>query len=72
MGANLSLFIARNAGNFMPADGTGTGGGMVATLNAVKALKVAHIIVMGHSDCGAMKAVQAGTPSADYPIFLPG
>ena len=41
---------------------------MVATLEyAVKALKVAHIIVMGHSDCGAMKAVQAGSPISGLP-----
>ena len=63
-----SLFVARNAGNFMPANGIADGDGMVATLEyAVKALKVQHIVVMGHSDCGAMKAVQTGAPINGLP-----
>ena len=66
-----SLFVARNAGNFIPPASKALkaqGDGMVATLEyAVKALKISHIIVMGHSDCGAMKAVQTGMPIDNLP-----
>lgn len=51
------LFICRNAGNMVPAYGE-VNGGVSATIEyAVVALKIHHIIVCGHTDCGAMKAV---------------
>ena len=51
------LFICRNAGNIVPAHG-GHAGGVSATIEyAVQVLQVKHVIVCGHSDCGAMKAV---------------
>lgn len=51
------LFISRNAGNLVPSYGA-MGGGEAATVEyAVKALKVEHIVVCGHTDCGAMKAL---------------
>jgi carbonic anhydrase len=47
------LFILRNAGNIVPA--YGAGGGEEATVEyAVAQLKVRHLIVCGHSHCGAM------------------
>ncbi|MEZ5401518.1 MAG: carbonic anhydrase [Bryobacteraceae bacterium] len=50
------LFICRNAGNIVPA--FGHPGGITATIEyAVMALDVRHIVVCGHSDCGAMKGV---------------
>lgn len=50
------LFICRNAGNIVPA--YGHPGGITATIEyAVMALEVRHIIVCGHSDCGAMKGI---------------
>lgn len=52
------VFICRNAGNIAPSYGDLTGG-VVATIEyAVLALGVRHIIVCGHSDCGAMKALR--------------
>lgn len=49
------LFICRNAGNIVPPH-TRVAGGMTASIEfAVDALKVRHIIVCGHTDCGAMK-----------------
>lgn len=49
------LFICRNAGNIVPPHTTQTGG-MTASLEfAVAALKVPHIVICGHTECGAMK-----------------
>lgn len=49
------LFICRNAGNIVPPHTTHTGGMTASIEFAVAALGVSHIIVCGHSDCGAMK-----------------
>lgn len=51
------LFICRNAGNIVPAHSDASGGVSATIEYAVQVLKVKHIIVCGHSDCGAMKAV---------------
>ncbi len=54
------LFIVKNIGNFIPPysesplDGTGVA---AAIEYAVEHLQVRDIIVCGHSDCGAMKAL---------------
>jgi carbonic anhydrase len=51
------LFICRNAGNIAPPY-SDVNGGVTATIEyAVAVLNVKHIIVCGHSDCGAMKAL---------------
>lgn len=48
------LFVCRNAGNIVPPH-TGHTGGMTASIEyAVAVLKVPHIVVCGHSGCGAM------------------
>jgi carbonic anhydrase len=50
------LFITRNAGNVVPVS-SGDVDGVTATIEyAVEVLKVKHIILCGHSDCGALKA----------------
>jgi carbonic anhydrase len=50
------LFICRNVGNIVPPKGE-IAGGVTATIEyAVKVLRVKHIIICGHSDCGAIKA----------------
>ncbi|MDO6695406.1 carbonic anhydrase [Aliiglaciecola sp. 3_MG-2023] len=49
------LFICRNAGNIVPPHSNVTGGITASIEFAVAALGVSHIIVCGHSDCGAMK-----------------
>jgi len=51
------LFVTRNVGNVVPPYGQMNGGVSSAIEYAVMALNVQHIIVCGHSDCGAMKAV---------------
>lgn len=49
------LFICRNAGNVVPPHSNQTGGMTASIEFAVAALGVQHIIVCGHTDCGAMK-----------------
>ncbi|MCQ4348534.1 carbonic anhydrase [Pseudomonas stutzeri] len=51
------LFVTRNVGNVVPPYGQMNGGVSTAIEYAVAALGVRHIIICGHSDCGAMKAV---------------
>jgi len=51
------VFIARNIGNMVPAYGEMLGGVSAVIEYAVTALNVRHIVVCGHSDCGAMKAL---------------
>jgi len=51
------IFVCRNVGNIVPPLGEFTGGVSSAIEYAVMALGVKHIIVLGHSDCGAMKAL---------------
>jgi carbonic anhydrase len=52
------LFICRNIGNIVPAYGEMLGGVSAVVEYAVMALKVSEVIVCGHSDCGAMKALE--------------
>ncbi|MEW9855546.1 carbonic anhydrase [Novosphingobium sp. M1R2S20] len=51
------LFVCRNAGNMVPPFATQNGGVSSTVEYAVVALGVRDIIVCGHSDCGAMKAL---------------
>jgi carbonic anhydrase len=52
------LFVCRNIGNIVPPYGEMMGGVSAVVEYAVVALKVTDIIVCGHSDCGAMKALR--------------
>lgn len=49
------LFICRNAGNIVPPHMTHTGGMTASIEFAVAALQVPHIVICGHTECGAMK-----------------
>jgi carbonic anhydrase len=51
------LFIIRNAGNMVPPYGSMQGGSTATIEYATAVLKVPHIIVCGHTDCGVMKAL---------------
>ncbi len=51
------LFVCRNAGNIVPPHLDHSGGVSATIEYAVQVLNVKHIVVCGHSDCGAMKAV---------------
>src|SRR5688500_4044542 len=50
------LFIIRNAGNIIPPYSPASGGEQASIEFAVAGLGVQHIVVCGHSHCGAMKA----------------
>ena len=51
------LFVARNAGNIVPKVETGPNAVSSAIEFAVAGLGVEHIIVCGHSGCGAMEGL---------------
>ncbi len=50
------LFISRSIGNVVPVTGQDVDGVTATIEYAVQVLKVRHVIVCGHSDCGALKA----------------
>ena len=50
------IFISRSIGNVVPVSGNDVDGVTATIEYAVEVLKVKHIILCGHSDCGALKA----------------
>lgn len=61
------LFILRNAGNIVPPHSQHTGAMTASIEFAVGALKVPHIVVCGHSECGAMKGAMNPEGLDDFP-----
>ena len=60
------LFLCRDVGNIVPA--YGIPGGVSATIEyAVAVLRVKHVIICGHSDCGAMRAALHPESMEDLP-----
>jgi carbonic anhydrase len=52
------LFIVRNVGNIVPSVERGVVGGVSAAIEyAVEVLNVDHVIVCGHTQCGAIDAI---------------
>lgn len=51
------MFLIHNAGNIVPPHGAAYGGTGASIEYAVSALNVEHVIVCGHSSCGAMTAL---------------
>lgn len=65
------LFIIRVAGNLVPSYQLGIRDGISASIEyAVTALEVPHIIVCGHSNCGAMTALISETLPAEMPVVV--
>ncbi|MEM9320557.1 MAG: carbonic anhydrase [Pseudomonadota bacterium] len=64
-------FIHRNIANLVPRHGSGDHGTGAAIEYAVNALKVSHLIVMGHSGCGGVKGCcdmcEGRAPELDKP-----
>ena len=63
------LFVVRNVGNIIPPF-PDTGSAVAALEFATDALKVRHIIVCGHSNCGAMRALALNPPGGNSPLDL--
>ena len=62
------LFISRNAGNIVPLYLPHKSGGITSSIEyAVSALGVRHIVVCGHTDCGAMKGALDPDALKDLP-----
>jgi carbonic anhydrase len=61
------VFVMRNIGNMIPAYGEMLGGVSAVIEYAVTALRVQHIVVCGHTDCGAMKALLRPESVKDMP-----
>ncbi len=62
------LFPCRNAGNLVPPP-TETGSGVAATVEyAIRVLKIADVVVCGHSDCGAMKGILQSEHMEELPV----
>jgi carbonic anhydrase len=61
------LFVTRNIGNMVPAYGEMMGGVSAVVEFAVMELKVRHIAICGHSECGAMKELLGQKSVADLP-----
>ena len=62
------IFIVRNAGNIVPPQMNFTGGTTASIEFAVGALKVPHIVICGHTECGAMKgAMEPKENLLDFP-----
>jgi carbonic anhydrase len=53
------VFVTRNIGNMVPAYGEMLGGVSAVVEFAVSALKVKHVVICGHTHCGAMAGLLA-------------
>lgn len=51
------LFTLRNAGNIVPPYGASNGGESPTIEYAISVLGIQHVVVCGHSGCGAIKAL---------------
>jgi carbonic anhydrase len=62
------LFVLRNIGNLIPPPSSDQDNSALAVIEfAIRSLGVSDIIVCGHSECGAMQALSAGTESLCCP-----
>jgi len=61
------LFIIRNAGNIVPPHNNYTGGVTASIEYAVAALGIEHIVICGHTRCGAMEGVMKPKDVAGLP-----
>jgi carbonic anhydrase len=65
------MFLCRNAGNVVPPAGEGAGGDLATIEYAVEVLHVEHIVICGHSDCGAVRAAMRPEILSGLPLVRP-
>ena len=61
------VFVTRNIGSMVPAYGEMLGGVSAVIEFAVAGLGVRHVVICGHTDCGAMKALLDPSSTAKMP-----
>lgn len=62
------LFVLRNAGNIVPPYAPSAPGGEAATIEyAIRGLNIRHIVICGHTRCGAMHAVAEPAATSSMP-----
>lgn len=62
------LFVLRNAGNIVPPFTPGSPSGEASTIEyALRGLNIRHVILCGHTRCGAMQAVADPQCTANMP-----
>jgi carbonic anhydrase len=61
------VFVTRNIGNMVPAYGEMLGGVSAVVEFAVSGLGVRHVVICGHTHCGAMQALLAPESVAGMP-----
>ncbi len=62
------LFVERNPGNIAPIYNSDVAVGVSASIEyAITALKTPHVIICGHSDCGAIKGIRHPDAVANMP-----
>ena len=66
------IFVVRNVANLVPpyVDDGKTHGTSAAIEFAVKHLKVPHIIIMGHSQCGGIRALMEDSCGGEMRVFI--
>jgi carbonic anhydrase len=62
------IFVFRNIGNLVPPYGEMLGATSAVIEYAVVALNIPHIVVCGHTDCGAMKGLLGRQQLTSLPI----
>lgn len=61
------LFVVRVVANIVPPYGTGQNAVGAAVEFAVQRLRVEHLIICGHTDCGGIKALDSGVDMVTEP-----
>ena len=61
------LFVCRNIGNLVPPHGTADGSVASVIEYALDVLQIKHVVVCGHSGCGAMKSLLDPTDDLQVP-----
>jgi carbonic anhydrase len=63
------LFVLRNLANVVPPYGRGEGAVGASVEYAVRHLRVRHVVVCGHTDCGGIKALDGHANQLHEPHF---